>query len=316
MGAENYIGLDRTTPSRSGLYAVDLPGVSLSLIQELTSDEEADYLEVWDKIYNRAWLNLSSDVQEALQDKFLVNEKLASRETSQFLDELNEEYEDAGIELEFDLPRYARIHIISIEVFSEAAYQSPGFQFTIRNKDADGEELYAGTASLDQGRTVIPVDKDFQVCELFISYDAGLYDLKKTENKYFRSHGYHWDKLACTFPCCGDGRNGRATQVNGGGLNVKFDVVCSVEAFISDNINLFARAFLYKLGVEIMAERTYTEVVSRYSSMTTETIERNTSYFATEYSKRLKNVVNGLRIPESERCFVCADPIIYQTMTP
>src|SRR5689334_9225772 len=48
---EGYITPSKETPSRSGLYANLLPGVTLQLLDDLTKDEEEDFEEFWLDIY-------------------------------------------------------------------------------------------------------------------------------------------------------------------------------------------------------------------------------------------------------------------------
>lgn len=112
----NYIPInsDQST-SRSGLYAVDLPGIDMDLLDGIarTGDEGED---IYATIYGRAQRNLISDVSKNIQDRFFMDLKLITRETSEFqYDEAYNTGSDlAGVTLEFNLPKYAKLHIISI----------------------------------------------------------------------------------------------------------------------------------------------------------------------------------------------------------
>src|SRR5947209_8183227 len=81
---DGIVTTDKTIPSRGGLYANLLPGVTLSLLDELAKDEQEDYLEFWDDIYSRGKVNFINDIQIQLADRFHIDQKLVSRETSQF----------------------------------------------------------------------------------------------------------------------------------------------------------------------------------------------------------------------------------------
>src|SRR6266487_666616 len=81
---DGIITSDKTIPSRSGLYANLLPGVTLSLLDDLTKDEQTDYLDFCNDLYTRAKINFVNDVKTQMAGKFHIDEKLASRETSQF----------------------------------------------------------------------------------------------------------------------------------------------------------------------------------------------------------------------------------------
>src|SRR5688572_5931333 len=99
----NYITPSQDTPSRSGLYANGLSGVTLNLLDELTKDEQADFEEFWEYIYGRSRTNLTNDIQTKLSDKFHIDLKLISRETSKFLTIVNTATDLAGVKIEFDL---------------------------------------------------------------------------------------------------------------------------------------------------------------------------------------------------------------------
>lgn len=306
MGFQGYITLDKSTPSRSGKYAVNLPGVSLSLVESLTGDEQEDYLEMWDQIYERACDNMVQDVTTSMQKKFRVEAKLATRESSQFTDEWNDGTGLAGLTLRFNLPKYAQIHIISVEVQAEAPHTTPPFAFNIYQKDASGKILHNGIEAIGAGTTVIDVDKDFEVDQLFIAYNKASFSLSATENKHFKSSGYLYDKLACTFPCgCGSEYSGYVRQENGGGLNVKFVVKCSVRKFVLENLPLFQNVLLQSIGKSIVEERLYNDRLSRFTTMTTADMDRLEEKFTADFDKQLSNVVDGLRVPEDNICFIC-----------
>jgi hypothetical protein len=123
---DGYIELDRSTTSRSGLYGSDLPGVEIALLEGLEKDSQNGYEEVWDMIYSRAWTNLVSDTQVAISKKFHANRKLISRETSEFTSDDVTSGDLAGVTMQFDLSRYARLHVISVTVKVDQDYTSPG----------------------------------------------------------------------------------------------------------------------------------------------------------------------------------------------
>lgn len=317
MCFNDYITIDRSTPSRSGLYASDLPGVSISLLEQLTDDEQADYLELWEKIYTRSIEGLISDFTDKMLDKFHVDLKLVTRETSQFKDDVNSGSQKAGIYFRYELPKYAKLHIISVQVFSEEAYSSPEALIQIYEKDENGELLYSKSAELEAGRNTIDIDQDFEVDEIFVAYDPAVYSFRKTENKYFNSNRFYtYDKLACTFPCVGNEYQGYVRQVNGGGVNVKFVVQCSIRKFICENINIFKNALWWKIGVELMIERIMTDTLSRFTTLTKENADAKLAYYNGEYDKKITSVNNGLRIPEDDMCFVCKSPLTTVTFLP
>lgn len=287
------------------------------MLQGLTKTEQEDYNAFHEMLLKRAWLNLVSDVSIALQDKFFVDSKIVARETSQFLTDINNSGKLSGITIEFTLPKYARLHIVSIEVISEADYLSPEAQITIYDEDENGDVLLSITESLTEGKNVIFVDQDFETDKLFVSYDPTLYQLRKTENR--RYHGWYnvWDKLECTFPCYGEsGYQGTVKQINGGGLNVKYNVICSAEKFVCENINLFKKAFFYRYGVEIMDEALLGNRLNRYTTMTEERANERSGYFGDKYSVNLQEAIRSHNILEDPLCFRCKNTVMSKSIIP
>lgn len=304
---DDYITLSTDTPSRSGLYANLLPGVTVALFDDLTKDEQADFEACFADIYHTAKINFTSDVQGKLGIKFHYDQKLISRETSKFLTDENTGTELAGIKIECLLPKYARLHVLSVGVFAESASASPGIEINFYDTDEDGELLHTVDEEIASGRNTINVDTDFEVDKLFISFDPNNYSLRKTENKYFNTGGAWGDKLACTFPCgwSGYGYEVSVSQIEGGGLNVKFIVTCSVDKFICENINIFKTAFWYRIGVDLMRERILSDRFNRFTTLTEDRAKQLMELYQTEYDKHLANAIETVNIHEDPICFDC-----------
>lgn len=307
---------DKSIPSGLGLYANGLPGVTLSLFDDLTKDEQEDYLEFWDDIYQRSWDNFVSDVQTLLADKFHIDLKLVSRETSKYQSDLNEGSGLAGVLIEFPLSRYSRFHLVSISVKSDAAVDtSPGAAFPIYD-DEDGNLIDTVYGELVAGLNEVHVNEDFdtQTDKIFVAFDPEEVNLHKTENRYFDTDEISSDKLSCSFPC-GYGE-GSVRQINGGGVNVKFNVYCSIAEVICENINLFRLAFWYRIGVELMIERRLSDKFNRWTTLTAERAVELMTIYQGEYDKHLKNSVKSLSMREDPVCFQCGSIVDTSTVLP
>lgn len=308
---DGYITIDNSTPSRSGLYVTSLPGVELNLLSDLTTPDQANYLAFWDNIYKRAWDNLVSDVANLLNEKFFVDLKLVSRETSDFLTSLNSSG-IAGVRIEFTLPKYARLHIIDVELISDQDYDSPDGVISIYEDDVNGDLLHEVAEVITEGKNTINIDTDFDVNSVFVSYDSQVLSLKKTENKNYYSPSYN--KLSCTFPC--QFGQGGVRQINGGGLNVTYVVYCSIEKFVCENINLFKQPLLWRIGNEIIIERRYGNTVNCFTAMTPERAEELTEFYQNTYSEKLDNAIKGHKINEDPFCFNCKNTVTVKTVLP
>jgi hypothetical protein len=306
---DNYIGLDNLIPSRTNLYLDSLPGIDVLMIDGLRkSGNDTD--ATWAILYKRAWDNLVSDVSRELQDKFYVDTKLVSRETSGFLTDYNSSG-DSGVKLTFSLSKYSKIHVISIGLWSESSHTNAVARFY--DTDADGELLLTLTEDLDAGRNTLNVDTDFEVNTLYVVINSTDYPVRKTENRFYHGVNYH-NSILCDWQWAGG--MGSVEQVNNGGLNLKYVVDCSIDKFVCENINLFKYAFLYRLGLETCAERRLTENLNPYTTMTVERAAELQEFFKAEYDQRLMNSIKSQNIKEDYTCFNCKNVVSTRTSLP
>lgn len=308
----DYITKDLSTPSRSGKYASDLPGVE-DLFYELVSKDSETPDNVWERIYRNAWNNSLSDVAVKLREKFFVNYKLLSRETSEFQVDLNGSGDLAGVKIQFNLPRYGRIHIVSVKVISAADYASPEFTIKIYEEDETGDLLLEKSQEITEGKNTVFIDSDFETDKLFISFDPQIYSLRTTENKHY-SGCSTWTKFDCMFPCFGG--EGRVTQVNGGGLNVIYNVYCSTEKFVCENINLFTDVLWWRIGQELIIERKIGNRLNEATTFTRERGEELLSFYQANYNEALNNAIDSHNIDEDPICFECKGLVNTKTILP
>lgn len=305
---DSYITINDSTVSRSGLYASDLPGIDTDLLDGIARGAGEDHDDIWATIYKRARRNLVSDVSKNLQSKFNVDYKLVNRETSKFTSAGNSSSGLAGVTMEFSMPKYAKLHIVTIEVFSNVAYASAAI-FKIYDTDSSGELLDTITTAISIGRNTINVDTDYEVDKIFVSYNPALYTFRQSENRFYASPYNYFDNVTCDFCFYDSGYRGSVVQINTGGVNVKYLVYCSSEKFVCDNIKLFEDAFLYKIGYEITVERRLGNRLNEYTILTQERWEELEKFYRSQYEQDLMNAIKSQNIPEDQVCFTCKNVV-------
>lgn len=305
----DYIKLDNLTPSRTGLYLDSLPGIDVETIDGLRkSGDDTD--ATWNKIYDQAWGNLVSDISAKLQDKFFVDTKLISRETSGFLADYNSS-SSAGVKLTFSLTRYSRIHIISVDVYSQSAQVDVPIR--LYDTDTNGELLLTVTEDLVAGLNTINVDTDFETNVIMVVIDSATYPVKQTENKYYSGFSIY-SPVICEYQYMGGFNN--VEQINSGGLNIKYTVTCSIEKFVCENINIFKKAFHWGLGVAVCEWRRYGENLNRFTTMTADRFEELGGFFGDKYEKELNNAIKSQNVRDDHVCFNCKNIVTTQTSIP
>lgn len=281
---------------------------------ELLEKEGQTGDEFWEMIYKKAWDNFISDLTHQLQNKFYVDSKLVSRETSQVKVDLNTTIGLAGVTIEFNLPRYARLHVVSVDVWSADDYNSPEALIQVYEDDASGELLSEHSQEITEGRNTIFIDQDYEVDKIFVAYDPETYSFKQTENKRYDTPYISWSCDECAFEC--GGYAGKIVQINGGGLNVKYNVYCSAEKFACENINLFKQAFFFRIGLEIIYERRFGNRLNKFMTMTLERQEELMEFYETKFNENLERSVRSQNMREDPYCFTCKEIVSKRSSIP
>src|SRR5690606_835012 len=160
-----------------------------------------------------------------------------------------------------------------------------GAVITFYDTDSTGRELQSITVDLIEGINTIIVDSDFDVDVLFIGYDPEVLTLHTTKNRHFANqHYYEYSEISCTFPCYSNSR-GSFTQINGGGINVIYNATCSISKLVEDNINIFKEAFWYRIGLELIRERIFSDRFTRWTTLTPEDAAGKESAYAKEIGR-------------------------------
>lgn len=300
MSFSGYITASNDTPSKSGMYFTDLAGCTVSLLDDLTKEDHADWEECFDYLYKTAQRNLRIDMQRTLANRFHIDKKLITRETSEFKDDYNGYSGLAGVKIQVALPKYARLQILSIGVNSAT---TGAVSFYVYKEDASGDLLSTISATLTGGKQTVQVFEEFEEEEIFVAYNAATVSLKETQNRYYDSDEITTDKN-CEFDC-GNGDPGLVVQVNGGGLNVKFILYCSIEKFILENLPLFQFALLYRLGVDTMKERLTTQRVNMTTVLTEERAKELLAVHNEDYKAALDAATMSIKMNEDPICFMC-----------
>lgn len=316
MCLTGYIGIDRSiSTSKSGLYFTGLLGMTVNQLHSLTKDDQDDFEEFFDTIQDSAKAQLLIDLQAKLAARFHIDLKLVSRETSDYLTDTVDPGQIAGVKIQFLLPKYARLNILSIGFVSETESVSPEGQIFVYDTDSDGELLSTISAQVESGLNVVDVYQEFEKDNLFVGFNSDQLTLRKTENKYYPDGSYDYQKLSCTFPCCYGGA-ASVQQINGGGLNVKFIITCSMEKFLCENLPLFKFALWYRIGVEAMKEAIQSDRVNRFTVLSPERATEKLALYLEDYNKAIEAATMNIRMQEDPICFSCKRTIGAVTSLP
>jgi hypothetical protein len=90
---------------------------------------------------------------------------------------------------------------------------------------------------------------------------------------------------------------------------------CEYDSAVCSNRLLFAEAFWYALGIELMTERMYSERINFYTSVKREEAKELIDLYNVRYEEALKNALGGIKL-ECDACLECNSQVQVFTQIP
>lgn len=328
----NYVGLKGCglPASLSGFDINSLAGISLPMLEGVSNEEQQNFYGVWTDIVNRSLLRMESDILNALRPKTRIP-KIHAVETigmfNQPLTPLSTVGKLAGIYFELIYSEYLALFLEDITVYSNAVQP-----ITLRLIDvSSGQDLAIITASLVVGYNTIPINREFVNTpgnnRYFLAYDTSVTNLSKTDAQ--RNYPYSSD-LECSHNCAFDIRYGypnvwgayvpSTSPVNVNtiqrtaetfGLATRYQVQCSLAAYVCRIRERFKQAYAYLLGYELIIECIVSTRLNQWTVINRDEIGKLADDYERKFEKALKTALDGCDFPHDD-CFEC-DPRVYTT---
>lgn len=328
---KEYIGLkgcgNDTPPSNR--YVNSLPGVTLKAIDNMASNEQVTYANVWSDVQDRAIANFSTRVTGLFAERYKLKKVLSNIDLGEAIDAISNqtaaaaEYRGFTYELKFTSNVYTKpsalqqVYVQKLRVYLKVA---GGFTVKIYNLDLK-KELYtkAVTGGL-VGWNTVSVYQCFSAFRLFFAYDCtAIESVEQTITDYSTS---------CCSDCVtdiyGDGCKGwlkgaKATtaspyEVEQGndtyGLTAELSLLCSFDNVVCKNLKVFEAGYWYALGEELMVERLSSP---RFNITTIDAKEAEDlrGYFSNKFSEELRLAVDSIDLDQSDCCIECNAPLMY-----
>ncbi len=283
----DYIGLKdcETDTSPSGLFINQLAGVELAMINSIADEDQADYLGVWADVQQRAALRFKNDVKAIFAERYKLKQIYKSIDVGNIVDVNNftvhsSTYRGFKVELNCSDSDYApsNLQVFYVQTIKFNALNSDNTNIYIIDLDT-GETLYTKAYSTIIGWNYIQVNQTFTARRIFICIDAFNIDLPNLDiSTINNSLFYNCNDYDYCFDC-GCGTVGKITgseydtntqtyidsPSNTYGVSAIFSIQCQFEPVVCNNLNVFASAWLYLLGSELMDERIYTSRLNEYT---------------------------------------------------
>lgn len=307
----NYITIDgiAVTPV-SGIYINRfLRGFTLTQADKLRKDDQSSRTQWWNELYEASVANFIIDIRKKVHSDFLYDAQLIAGETSDYETSVSTATGLGGVIIKMPLTLFSEMRILRAQFKVDQVITSPpNLNIEVRQKNATGELLDTiFVDAVQDGLNYANIYKSYDEEELFIGLNHDDISVHKTTNSD------NWKVYHNS--CLEQANTAFITQVNTGGLNVEFNISCSIEKFICSRITYMKGAFAYRIGMDIMAERLSSDRINRFTTITPERAEQLMQVYGDQYEKALKSLFPILT-KDDPICMNCKSVVKSETLIP
>ena len=316
---EGYISVGNnciTTTSLSGKYLTDLPGVSLLNIDAVANDNQLSFVGVFADVEKRAISRITKDILAFMKSQYNLKKSIYT-------------YSTVG-EIKGFVPYDGNFHGINVYCLYE---YSPLLRLHLNKVylyalEANETTIYYGTDVTNLTETVtitttvgwneIFINKSFESTNLYVIYDGNKFtnipNFILTNDicdcLYQESDCYTLENRAVT---CNMGMVNYGT--NSFGLKLDVSLRCAYESIVCANIDIYADAYLYALGMELMRERLYSDRVNKYTSVDRNKAKELLELFTQDYTDFLATANNTVQLND-DSCVECLEASGFKWVMP
>jgi hypothetical protein len=288
----DYIGISGCTPTTtpdSGIYLDRfLQGVELKMIDQIATEQQADWTGVWADVQSRAIKQFEADVRQAFNERYRIKSISQSVDIQKVIDTTSTTTASAqqrGFALQMNTSDGSYVGSNMSEIYIQDLYLYSDYvgsvTLTIYDLD-DGSTLKTKTQTMASGWNTIRILESYPSRNIFVSYDAtninsvsqDITKLKTAVNfdQNNDDFGLYYDYGVI---CCGVQISGATSEpstpttlTKGNdvfGLSGTFGLVCKWDTLVCNNLKTFETAFAYCLGIELMNERLYSSRLNEFT---------------------------------------------------
>jgi hypothetical protein len=337
---KDYIGLidcDGAT-SLSGLYINQLPGVDLRMIDSLASEEQQNYVGVWDDVQERAMQRFRNDVISEFGKRYKIKtvhtsidmEKTVDKDIVYPIDAYK--YKGFTIELNeanasFTGSNLQNIYIQSLKYFAKDTVAINVYFFNLETGLLELTKQVSGVANTWVNLNVFT---QFNTSRLFVALDTDAVDVyskdisRITSIDYSDNHGLFIDSCGCNTVWRLRGAKAETNDLelvygnDSFGISAIWSIRCSYEPIVCNNLDAFKSAWLYCLGAELMKERIYSNRLNEFTTIKIDKAKDMLKLFEAmyrggivdevRYDGELTNAVYSINLNNNDCCLECMSP--------
>ena len=316
---QGYIGVGlhcQTDESLSGKYLTDLPGVSLQNIDAAANEEQGSFIGVFADVEKRAMSRITKDILVHLKSQYNLKKSVATYSTGGDIGgsvpALSKKH-GVNVYTYFDDSELIRLHVGKVSLYALEAKETTLYIYSGINL------LWSKTFTTVVGWNEVLVNKSFDATDIIIAYDDTLFDNIPTLV-------FEEDTCGCAIEICNNCdifKRGVSFENIGifnygydtKGLKAEVSIRCAYESIICANIDIYADAYLYALGVELMRERLYSDRVNRFTTIDRKKAQELIELFTQDYTDFLQTANNTVSLKD-DACVECLESSGYKYMLP
>lgn len=327
----DYIGLQGcgTVVPDSGMYVNGLPGISLKSVDNTADEEQISFAGVWSDVQERASRRLFTKIRAEFNKRFKIKNIVQAVNLTQNIDTTVTHAALAryrGFEIVLDdydnSQGYVNSNFQQINVQYLQLYLSVASNTTIKIFDAiTGIEVFSSSLTGVAGWNVVEVNEKYTTRKLFCAYNATAVIGTKLE---VLSDYCSCEYNGCTSVIYGGESAITAAVLNSGitrsqdtfGLSGCYDVQCTYDSFVCCHKEVFANAYWYLLGAELLFELQYSPRINYYTTINAQKAKELRTEFDTISGNELMNAIDGINLNISDCCLECNEPVIIKENMP
>lgn len=336
-------GCSETTPL-TGLYVNRyLPGITLRMLDNISSEDAATYAGMWQDVQRRAADRFERDVITEFKKKFTLKTITQDINIEKVINTSNvtaaaAEYRGFTIETNLEDEIWVNSNLQRFYIQKLLIYRSASVATTIKIFDLDTQtEVSSTSVTAGTGWTTVNFLASYDYRRLFVAYDATLVNsvelditnLENATNEFQTWWWIPWTWGGCE-TCGVTIKGGKSTiaapytiteGTNTFGLSGAFSIRCSFENLVCNNLRMFESAWMYCLGIELMVERQYTDRLNKYTAFDKNKAADLQKLFEVNYrggiidgietEGALSQAVHGIDLNESDCCLEASGKIIF-----
>lgn len=286
----------------------DLPGLTVRQLDGIAKEEQVTFEGLFETAKRLAAGRMRADVLSKLRKRrnIRLKETLAtSHRTTRPAEAISlpASAHYRGMLYEFcEGSLYETLIINRLEIYAKNA----GPWTLLVHDLVDGLQLYTFTYNLAQGWNVLEINQKFIGRKIFVGYDGTAFDTIETPN------------CGCDGVLVGNVRPARGAIADGimnirnynesGGLIVHYAIGCDVEALVCQQRHLFANAWLYLLGIQVLTQQIYSPRTNHYTTVDADRAKELRAEWQVEYEASLETAIRALDLMEHDKCYDCTGP--------